>query len=172
MKSGVAPSRARSTEWARLAEAAAAPEPTSAGVAPPRILLGFRLGAASYALSVERVREIVRVQTITPIPRAPAWLRGVVSLRGEMVQVIDLRHRRGLPVAPLSRASRIIVLHGDRHGASGLLVDAVREVMRVPEDAIRPSDGAHDDPVGGLCEREGRFVLLLDVDRLLRESDV
>lgn len=171
MRAGSASTRMRAVEWARLAETAAVPEAMPVGLRPQRVLLGFRLGAEPYGVGVEHVREIVRVHAITPIPRAPAWLRGVVSLRGEMVQVIDLRRRRGLPDYALSRSSRIVVLHGDRHGASGLLVDAVQEVMRVPEDAIRACDAAESDPVSAMCEREGRFVLILDVERLLRETD-
>ena len=104
-------------------------------------LLTFELAGAPYALPVECVREIVRIRPITPVPRVPEDVRGVISLRGEIVQVVDLRRRLGLEPIDPSRRSRVIVVRGGDGRVAGLLVDAVTEVLSVADDALRPASG-------------------------------
>ncbi len=129
-------------------------------------LLTFELEGAPYALPVECVREIVRIRPITPVPRMPEDVRGVISMRGEIVQVVDLRRRLGLePVEP-GRRSRVIVVHGGDGRVAGLLVDAVTEVMSVADDALRPASG-EAGAVDELCVRGEEFVSLVDLDRVL-----
>ena len=132
-----------------------------------RELLAFELADSPYAIPVERVREIVRVREMTRVPRVPDWVRGVVTLRGEVVQVIDLRMRLGLAATEPGRRSRIVVLHGDDERITGVLVDAVREVMRVAEDAFSASEEGEVGAVSELCLQEGEFVSVIDVDRVL-----
>ena len=102
-----------------------------------RDLLTFTLNGDSYAVPVEWVREIVRLRGITPMPRVPPEIRGVISLRGEIVQVLDLCRRLGIGSREPARSNRIIVLHGDPGNVTGLLVDSVKEVLRVDEEAIQ-----------------------------------
>jgi purine-binding chemotaxis protein CheW len=126
------------------------------------------LAGAPYAVPVERVREIVRLRTVTPMPRTPDWLRGVISLRGEVVQVVDLRMRLGLACSEPTRKSRIIVLHGDEEDRlAGVLVDAVREVLRVAPDAICPSTSSDLMAVQEMCRNGDEFVSILDLERAL-----
>ncbi len=132
-----------------------------------RELLSFRLGESPYAIPVERVREIVRMREITIVPRMPSWVLGVVALRGEVVQVVDLRMRLGLAPCEPSRRSRIIVLHGDDEAVTAILVDAVEAVLRIPEDSVSPASGSELGAVTELCEHGGEFVSLIDVDRVL-----
>lgn len=129
-------------------------------------LLTFVLGGALYALPVERVREVVRMRSITPVPRVPAEVCGVISLRGEIVQVVDLRRRLGLEPIPATRASRIVIVHGEDGRVAGLLVDGVREVLSVAEDAMRQAS-AETAVVDALCVRDDEFVSLVDLDRVL-----
>jgi purine-binding chemotaxis protein CheW len=129
-------------------------------------LLLCTVDGAPYALPVERVREIVRMRPITPIPRAPELVRGAISLRGQVVQVIDLRRRLGMAPAEPTRASRFVVLRGDEGAVTAILVDAVREVLRLPAPALREAP-AHCEAVEALCERDGAFVSVLDLDRVL-----
>lgn len=138
-----------------------------AGAEMLRELLAFELAGSPYAIPVERVREIVRVREVTRVPLVPEWVRGVVTLRGEVVQVIDLRMRLGLPVGPPDRRSRIIVLHGDDDRVTGVLVDSVREVLRVDEEAFSPSGEGEVGAVTELCLQDGEFVSIIDVDRVL-----
>jgi purine-binding chemotaxis protein CheW len=155
-------------EWEALARRAARARDEGDAPSLLRELLSFRLDEAPYAIPVERVREIVRHRRITPVPRVPAWVLGVVALRGEVVQVVDLRMRLGLRTAEIDRRTRIIVLHGDEDRVTGVLVDGVDQVLRVEEDAFRAAtSGADSAAVSELCLREGVFVSVLDVDRVL-----
>jgi purine-binding chemotaxis protein CheW len=134
-----------------------------------RELLVLWLDDDPYALPVERVREIVRFRAITPVPRVPAAVRGVLSLRGEIVQVIDLRLRLGLPPSPAEgRRRRIVVLHGDDGQLAGLLVDRVSEVLRLRDEELRPpATGREAGTVVALAPHGDRFVSVFDVDRVL-----
>lgn len=132
-----------------------------------RELLAFSLAGDRYAVPVERVREIVRMRQLTPVPRVPPEILGVISLRGEIVQVMDLRMRLGVQVSDSSRTSRIMVLHGDEGAVTGLLVDTVSEVLRVPEETFRPAAAGEAEFVTDLCEHDGHFVSILSVERVL-----
>jgi purine-binding chemotaxis protein CheW len=158
---GRAPAR-----WDALARAALRRD-TQDDSALRREFVTFHLDADPYALPIERVREIVRLRPITPVPRVSAAIRGVISLRGEVVEVMDLRLRLGLPSREAGRASRIIVLHGDDGAVTGLLVDSVRDVLRIPEDQMRSSAGGDNEAVSALLVRGEEFVSLLDLDRVL-----
>jgi purine-binding chemotaxis protein CheW len=138
-----------------------------------RQLLTFTLDGDPYAVPVEWVREIVRLRVITPMPRVPPEIRGVISLRGQIVQVLDLCRRIGIQSREPTRATRIIVLHGDHGAVSGLLVDSVREVLRVNEHVIQPPPPGQSDFVEALCRHDGGFISLLNLERVLdvgRES--
>lgn len=161
----------RSLDWEQLARVAAHGPQTRDDSTLLREFLTFQLGGDPYAVPVERVREIVRMRPVTPIPRVPAALRGVISLRGEIVEVVDLRLQLGLAPAEPTRASRIIVLHGDDGRMSGLLVDAVTDVLRVTEDAIRSDGQGESGRVGALCIRGDRFISVLDFERVLDLGD-
>lgn len=129
--------------------------------------LAFDVGETIYAVPIERVREILRMRSITPMPHVPEVVRGVVSIRGEVVEVIDLRRRMELsPIEP-DRRTRIIVVHGEDGRVTGCMVDRVREVMRVDEESIRQTAEADMENVSGLCKRGDEFVSLLDLDKVL-----
>jgi purine-binding chemotaxis protein CheW len=152
--------------WDSLARAAD-PQQVDEEVSLFREFLTFTLDGGLYAIPVEWVREIVRLRTMTPMPRVPPQIRGVISLRGEIVQVLDLRRRLGLQDREPTRISRIIVLHGDHGAATGLLVDSVREVLRVAEETIQPLPTGESDSVEALCRKDDEFISLLNPDRVL-----
>jgi purine-binding chemotaxis protein CheW len=155
------------SRWEAIARAAAEAKSEGDGERNICELLTFRLGEEAYALPVERVREIVRMRPLTPVPRVPAEVLGVVSLRGEIVEVVDLRVRLGLPSTGPVRRTRIIVLHGDSGRVTGLLVDEVTKVLRVPESDLRPAASNETDVVYALYRREDEFISLMDVNRVL-----
>ena len=93
-------------------------------------------------------------------------------MRGEVVEVVDLRCRLGLSTAELVRSSRIIVLHGDEQRVTGILVDSVSEVFRVSEDRVMPAQGLEVTPVKEICRRGEEFISILDPDRALGFQDV
>jgi purine-binding chemotaxis protein CheW len=156
--------------WDALARAALRRE-AQEDTALRREFVTFQLDGDPYALPIERVREIVRLRPITPVPRVPTAVRGVISLRGEVVEVLDLRLRLGLEPREASRTSRIVVLHAEDGSVAGLLVDSVRDVLRIPEDQIRSASGGENDAVAALLVRGDEFVSLLDLDRVLELGD-
>jgi purine-binding chemotaxis protein CheW len=152
----------------RLARAAAGGVSDAVEAEPDRELLVAWLGEDPYALPIERVREILRMRPITPMPRVPACVLGVLSLRGEIVQVVDVRRRLGLPPAPGDAGRRRIVVIASEDGQlSGLLVDRVSEVLRLREDALRPPTSREARAVAALAPHAGGFVSVFDVDRVL-----
>lgn len=100
-------------------------------------LVVFTLAGESYALPVTHVREVLRLQPITSLPAAPDFVEGIISLRGRVIAVVDLRRQFGMPVAARTAAARIIVVRA-RQAFVGLIVDAVKEVVTVPAAAIQP----------------------------------
>jgi len=152
--------------WDALARAAANAEGADEAEVL-RELLVFTLDDAPYAIPVERVREIVRMRSMTPVPRVPQEVRGVIALRGEIVQVVDLRMCLSLAVTEPTRRTRIIVLHGDDDRVAGVWVDAVREVMRVSEEDIRSASGGDDASVSDLFLAGEEFVSIMNLDRVL-----
>lgn len=111
---------------------------TAEGADPVVELCAFRVGDEEYVVDLKRVREVVPPLPVRPVPRAPEAVEGVVDLRGEVVPLVDVRRRFGLPAAPGSRKARLLVIRVEGR-TQALLVDAVLEVMRIPRSAIRPA---------------------------------
>jgi len=137
-------------------------------------LVVFRLGSEAYSLRLHEVREIIMVGNITPIPRAPSFIEGVLNLRGEVMPVIDLRERFGLPRQAVTTVSRIVIT--PIGGVStGLIVDSVEEVKSV--DQRRLEDPPRVTAVGAnaFIEKVARVdqnvIFLLNVQCLLTEVE-
>lgn len=130
----------------------------------------FELAGESYGVDIARVQEIIRPPAITSVPRAPEWIEGVVNLRGRVIPVINLRNRFGLPNAERDRASRIVVLDISGHTV-GAAVDAVSEVLRVPQSAVEAPGATLSGPqtahLRGIAKLDERLVILLDLDRII-----
>ena len=139
-----------------------------------RGILSFAVGGEVYGVDILSIREIIKLREITEVPRAPRFLLGVVTVRGLVLPVVDLRVRLRLDVAPLGRAARIlVVLHkGERFG---LLVDEVRGVVRFsdaqiepPPVSLAPSEAPFLAGIGRYPEEgEERMVILLSLDAVL-----
>ncbi len=153
--------------WVDLAREASHSRGDRSGAIHAQRLLVFVLDGAPYALPIERVREIVRQRPITPVPRVPAEVLGVISLRGRVIQVIDLRRRLALPAGAVGRRSRIVVAHDGEGRVAGLLVDGVLEVVTVAEEALCDAPAGSGGAVEGLCRIGGRFVSVVDLDRAM-----
>lgn len=153
--------------WHALARAAARRREAADAPEELRQLLILDVAGTPYAVPVERVREIVRIRPITPIPRVSPDVRGVISLRGEIVEVVELRRRLGLAPARDTRSTRIVVVYSEDEGVAAILVDAVTEVLRVADEAARATAPGEVAAVESLCVRGTDFVSLLDLDRVL-----
>lgn len=133
-------------------------------------LLGFMLSDEEYALDVLEIKEIVRLQAITGVPRSPAWLKGIVTLRGVIVPIFDLRSRLGLAQIAHGPETRIIVVYRGEEYA-GLIVDSITQVMRLPAAAIEPSPqtvgSVEAEYLRGVVRHAERLVILLNLPRVV-----
>lgn len=161
-------------EWLKLARAARAEEESDSapleGARELKILV-VRSEEAAYGLSVERVREIVRMRGLAPVPRSPDWLVGVVPLRGEMVEVVDLRNRLGGAFYEITRRSRIVVLNSGEGQVAGLLVDSIDEVQSILEEELLVAPESDSGMIANMIAGPDEFVSMLDLDRVLEISD-
>ena len=137
-------------------------------------LVVFQLGAELYGVEISRVHEIIRLQSITRVPRAPGFVEGVINLRGKVIPVVDLRRHFGLPAADHTRASRIVVVEiGEQ--VVGIIVDSVSEVLRVNTSTVEPPSpvvaGLESDYLHGIARLPERLVILLDLDRVLARDE-
>ncbi len=136
-----------------------------------REALAFRLGDEEYALDILRIREIIKLRPITEVPRAPSYILGIISVRGQVIPVLDLRVRLRLLARPLGKEARIlIVTRGDE--TYGLIVDAVRQVVRMRDEEVEPPPpmlgGAEAEFIAGIGRPRGdRMLILLQLDTVL-----
>ncbi|NCC50988.1 MAG: purine-binding chemotaxis protein CheW [Spartobacteria bacterium] len=140
--------------------------------------LSFFLDQEEYGIEIVRVQEIIRMTEITRIPRAPDFIRGLINLRGQVVAVIDLRARFGLPFIEPTEHTCIIVVNIELktgHAAMGLVVDAVSEVLQIGADQIESADtlSANLDShyLLGMAIVAEKVIILLDVDSVLAIVD-
>ncbi len=143
--------------------------------------LSFILAGEEYALGILQVKEIIEYDTVTRIPGAPVWVRGVFNLRGSVVPVVDLPVKLGMPPATLTRWSCIVVVEvklGGERLVLGLLADSIGQVMDLgPGDVLPPpsfgTPVSMDYLVGmGRLAAGRKFVLLLDIDKVLSSQEV
>ncbi|WP_323143482.1 chemotaxis protein CheW [Massilia phyllosphaerae] len=140
-------------------------------------LVVFRLGQEEFGVPIDSVQEIVRVpEQLTQVPRAPAFVEGVINLRGAVLPVVDLRRRLGLPHAERSDRQRIMVfvIDGVR---TGFIVDSVAEVLKVERRAIEPAPCLSAEQSRLLArmanlEKQKRMIQLLDPRHLIAEGDL
>lgn len=132
--------------------------------------LTFRLGSEEYALDIAGVSEIIKLREITDIPRVPEFILGIISLRGIIVPIFDLKKRLKLGVGELTPASRIIVCQwGER--SAGLLVDSISQVVRIPAGGVESPpavlSGVDRELLNGVGRIQGRMLILLDLANVL-----
>lgn len=149
-------------------QATAPPGPALTPAAPMQVVV-FTLGNETYGLPVGQVREVLRLQPITPLPTAPPFVPGMIQLRGRMIAVVDLRRRFQMPSASEEgkQASRIVVVRLPRSFV-GLIVDGVQEVLTLPAGAIQPVPEAVPIALGrqyllGIGRMEAKVMVLLDL---------
>jgi purine-binding chemotaxis protein CheW len=152
----------------------------SPGSAPePRQYLTFTLAGEPFAVGTLSVKEIIEYGQLTGVPMMPPSIRGVVNLRGAVVPVIDLVARFGGRQTEVGRRTCIVILevdYVDEQQVIGVLVDAVNEVLEISPADIEPPPafGAHirTDFIQGMGKVGGRFVILLDIGRVLSVDEL
>jgi len=137
----------------------------------------FKLDDEVYGINVMQVQEVLRVTEIAPVPGAPSYVLGIINLRGNVVTVIDTRTRFGLSQKEPDDATRIVIIEVDGQ-VLGILVDSVAEVVNLRTSQIEtsPSLGREDNEsskyIQGVHSRENDILILVDVDKLLSESEL
>ncbi|PPC78389.1 chemotaxis protein CheW [Pokkaliibacter plantistimulans] len=134
----------------------------------------FRLDKEVYGVNVMQVQEVLRYTDIAPVPGAPAYVLGIINLRGNVVTVIDTRQRFGLVPAEITDNSRIIIIEVN-HQVVGILVDAVAEVVYLSQSEIEspPNLGNEESAkfIHGVCHKNDRLLILVELDKLMTEDE-
>ena len=137
-------------------------------------IVGFRIGNETYGVRIGAVREIVRVPEITSVPSAPDLVEGVINLRGKIIPVMDLRKRFGSAAPQPDKKNRILVVELENKLA-GLIVSSASEVLKIPPSEIESPGSVfaegESNYVTGVGKLKGRLIILLDIARLLRQSE-
>jgi len=141
--------------------------------------LTFKLGEEMFAIDVSQVREILDVTTITKVPRAPAFMRGVINVRGSVVPVVDLRMKFGMSTTEHTKDTRIVVMEIALDGeltTIGTLADAVHNVMDIEAGSIEPAPkvGAkwNTEFIKGIGKHNEEFIIILNVDRIFSAEEL
>jgi len=143
--------------------------------------LTFTLGGELYALGILSSKEIIDYGNLTEVPMMPAFVRGVINLRGSVVPVVDLQARFGKGATPVVKRTGIVIVEaaGDDEDSSqdlGIIVDAVNEVVEISQEDIEPAPsfgtGIRPDFISGMAKRNGRFVILLNVSKVLSVDEM
>ena len=130
----------------------------------------FRLGSEEYGVDISQIQEIIRMVEITRVPRTPAFVEGVINLRGQLIPIVDLRTRFGMERAAPTKSSRIIVTDiGTKR--IGMIVDSASEVLTIPLDAIEQAPdiiaGVDADYLQGVGKLGERLIILLDLTMVI-----
>ncbi|MEJ5376206.1 MAG: chemotaxis protein CheW [bacterium] len=141
--------------------------------------LTFSLAGEEYGIGILKVREIIGMMPITPVPLAPEFLKGVINLRGKVIPVVDLRRKFGMEEAQITERTCIIVVEitgGNTHVLMGIVVDAVSEVLNVRASDIEqtPNLGGSlkADYILGIGKMDGGIKILLDIDKVLSSQEI
>lgn len=139
----------------------------------------FKLGDELFAINVSQVREVLEVQQITRVPTSPAYMRGVVNVRGQAIPVVDLRLRFGLPSVSNTVTTRVIVMELNIDGETavlGGLADSVHEVIELDPSQINPPPRIamrwRTDFILGMGKRGEEFIIILDVNAVFSSEEL
>ncbi len=141
--------------------------------------LTFHLSDEQYGIGVLQVREVLEIPKITRVPRMPAFMKGVINIRGSVIPVIDLRLKLGLDEADRTVNSRVIIIEvvlSDETISLGILVDSVQEVIEIGKQDIAPPPqlGTSVDAafIQGIAKIEQDFVIIVDIDRIFIQEEL
>ncbi len=135
----------------------------------------FHLDEETYGINVMQVQEVLRYTEIAPVPGAPAYVLGIINLRGNVVTVVDTRARFGLAPREVDDATRIVIIEVSNGQVVGILVDRVSEVVDLPMSAVEAAPNVGTDEsarfIQGVASRDDRLLILVDLNKLLTEDE-
>ncbi len=143
-----------------------------------RIFVSFTVSEEEFAVDIGRVREVIRLPSLTVVPNVPDFVEGIIHLRGRIVPVIDLRKRLRIanrPIKPTSKYTRVMIISFEGKW-TGFIVDAVTEVLRIPQSHIKPPPDILVKQVGGeffegVIQLGGRILIILNIPKLLSPEE-
>ena len=137
-------------------------------------LVTFNISQEEFGVDILKVQEIIRTMEITKVPRSPAFVEGVINLRGKVIPIIDLRKRFGMAPRDHDNQTRIIVIEL-HHMIVGFVVDSVSEVLRIPASTVEPPpavvSGIESDYISGVGKLDDRLLILIDLEKLLSSEE-
>ena len=137
--------------------------------------LTFALGQEEYGVQILKIQEIKGFSAITPLPNTPAYVKGVLNLRGTIVPIVDLRKKFGLPEVEYTKFTVIVVVQVQGQ-IMGFVVDAVSDVLTVTGSDIQPTPDLHGQVdtacLTGLAKAGEKLVILLDIDKVLTATEM
>ncbi len=139
-------------------------------------LVAFNIGSEEFGVEIMNVQEIIRMTSITKIPQAPDYIRGIINLRGRIIVVINLNVVLGMKIKEQDENTRIIVANiGDT--VMGFVVDSVSEVIRLPQKSVEPAPAVIADKIGteyvmGVGKLDNRLLILLNLDKILGAKEL
>lgn len=138
-------------------------------------LIVFRAGNEEFGVKIDAVREIIKIDVITPIPESPDFIKGIINVRGEIVTAIDIKSRFDLNEPDTVEAKHIVVTKQGEN-LFGLIVDEVIEVLRIMKKDIKPTpsllDKINEKYVSGIISHDNRLIILLDLDQVLSYKEL
>lgn len=135
----------------------------------------IRLGDEQYGIDIRMIDNITKMQAITRIPKMPAYLKGVINMRGDVIPVISIRLKMGLPADKITKSTRIIVLKLEQEGMVGLIVDEVKEVVTLFTNEIEKiAYNAKDEKanlINAVGKHNGELISLFDLSAISLEGN-
>jgi purine-binding chemotaxis protein CheW len=141
--------------------------------------LTLTLADEEYGIRIRKIKEIIGMMPITSVPQTPAYVKGVINLRGRVIPIVDLRIRFGMPITDYTERTCIIVVEIAGQSSTvmmGIVVDSVSEVLNIKGEEIgdTPTFGTklNTDYILGMAKMEGRVKILLDIDKVLTGQEL
>jgi purine-binding chemotaxis protein CheW len=140
--------------------------------------LTFSMANEEYGIGILKVKEIIGMMPVTPVPRTPGYVKGVINLRGKVIPVIDLRLRFGMPSADYTDRTCIIVVDVTTSSGElqmGIVVDSVSEVLNIKSDEIDPTPSfgtkLQTEYIMGMAKMDAGVKILLDINQVLNQEE-
>jgi purine-binding chemotaxis protein CheW len=149
------------------------PKEEEKGLEKTAEMVGFKIGNEFYGIDIIQVQEIIRMQEITMVPRTPPFIKGVVNLRGKVVPIISIRERFGIKEVEHTKDTRIVIVR-IAVGLIGFIVDAMAEVIRLPERLIEPTPptatNIESEYIRGVGKMDDKLLIILDLNMVLTKE--
>ncbi len=137
-------------------------------------LISFAISDEDYGVDIQTVKEVIRHREITRLPKAPAFVKGVINLRGDIIPIIDLRERFGMEQQEYTNMTRVIVVEVEGRSV-GMVVDSVSHVIRIEEGQIElppPCVGKKSEEyIRGVGKVDEKLIVLLHITRILTAEE-